>query len=398
MGEADRGTLLTGATGFLGGEVLGRLLERDPETVYVLVRAPSDEEAQRRMETVLTSLFGDPECVPGRVVAIAADVTAPGLGVGLPTRVWLAERVQRIVHCAASVSFGLGLERARASNLEGTRRVLELASLCARRGGLEYLVHVSTAYVSGTHAGVFAEDELDSGQRFRNAYERSKFEAEALVRSYAGSLPVQIVRPSVVVGDSRTGWTTAFNVIYGPLRAFSAGVLAVIPGRRSAPVDVVPVDYVADAILALRGRPGTTYHLAAGERASTIDEVIELASAYTGRRPPRVLPPRLYRRAVHPVLVRSGPKKRRRVLRSSEPLFPYFATRARFDTVRARAALAPQGIEPPPLPTYFERLMAFAEEANWGHAVPARHEAESAIRRASRRPAVPEPAWARRAA
>jgi long-chain acyl-CoA synthetase len=373
----ERGTLITGATGFLGGEVLARLLERDERPVYALVRAGDEQAARARLRGVVEGLTGRAGRWSPRLVAVRGDVTASGLGLGFARREWLAERVDRIIHCAASVSFALGDEESRAINLDGTRRVLDLARLCARRGdGLEHLVHVSTAYVAGDHDGTFGEADLDVGQRWRNGYERSKYEAELLVRERGGELPAQIVRPSIVVGDSRSGWTPAFNVVYGPLRAFCAGALAAIPGRRTAPVDVVPVDYVADSILALAGRPGATHHLVAGERASSVGELIELASAYTGRRPPLVLPPSAYRGLIHPLLVRSGSQKRRRVLRRSEALFPYFSMRVRYDDLRARAALGVQGIEAPPLASYFNRLLDFAEGANWGRELPARHAAE----------------------
>ena len=388
------GILLTGATGFLGGEVLARLLERDRGTVYALVRAPDQAAAQARLDAVLESLMGSAEPWAGRAVAVPGDITAAGLGLGLAEREWLAERVERIIHCAASVSFTLPDSDARAINVGGTERVLDLAEVCSLRGrGLEYVVHVSTAYVAGTFRGRFSERHLDVAQGFRNSYERSKFEAERLVRERQRMLPVQVVRPSIVVGDSRSGWTTAFNVVYAPLRAFALGALAVIPARRSAPVDVVPVDYVADAILALAGRPGTTYHLTAGERASTIRELITLASAYTRRRAPAVVPPAVYRGLIHPVLLRRGTERRRRLLRRSEVLFPYFAMRMRYDDSLAREALAPQGIEPPPLSTYFDRLMDFAEGARWGRRLPARHEADRiAEPRRRQRLARPRPA------
>jgi long-chain acyl-CoA synthetase len=117
---------------------------------------------------------------------------------------------------------------------------------CARSAG-----DISTAYVAGEHTGQFNEDDLDVGQRFRNAYEQSKFEAESLVASRRARLPITVLRPSIVVGESDSGWTTSFNVVYWPLRAFSRGAYLALPARREAPVDVVPVDYVADAIFAL---------------------------------------------------------------------------------------------------------------------------------------------------
>ena len=386
------GVLLTGATGFLGGEVFARLLERDERPVYALVRARSDEEAEARLREVIKSLLGCSEPWSKRAIAVAGDVTSPGLGIEGPRRAWLAERVEGIVHCAASVSFTLGLPESRAINVDGTRRLIELGELCERRGGLDSFVHVSTAYVAGTHDDLFTEADLDLGQDFRNAYERSKFEAEALVRERSSELPIQVVRPSIVVGDSRTGWTPTFNVLYAPLRAFSRGAYPVIPARRSSPVDVVPVDYVADGILALAGRPGTTHHLTAGEGTSSVGELIELASAYAGRPAPRVLPPSLYRRLVHPILVRRGNERRRRALRRTETFFPYFTMRVRYDDTRARKTLRPLGISPPPLRSYFDRLMDFARAAEWGRRPWPRRSslgaASSALRWGSRDPAL----------
>jgi thioester reductase-like protein len=380
MSDHETGTLLTGGTGFLGGEVVGRLLERDERPVYVLVRADSDERASARLDALLDSLLGSAEPWSQRAIAVRGDVTQAWLGMGSRRRDWLAERVGRIVHCAASVSFTLGLAESREINVEGTRRMIELGDLCTRRGGLDSFVHVSTAYVAGTHSGGFAEDDLDVGQGFRNPYERTKFEAECLIRERGWGLPVQVLRPSIVVGDSATGWTPTFNVLYGPMKAFARGAYPAIPARRSSPVDVVPVNYVADAILTLAGRPGTTYHLTAGDRASSVGELIELGSAAASQPRPRVLPPRLYRRLIHPLLVRLGSESRRRALRRSEAYFPYFSMRTRYENTAAREVLEPLGIDVPPLRSYIDRLMRFATVADWGRQPFARHEVMSSGR------------------
>jgi thioester reductase-like protein len=406
MDGDESAILLTGATGFLGGEVLARLLERGERPVYALIRAPSEEAARERLSGVLESLGLESE--EHRVTAVAGDVTEPLLGLDTRRRAALAEFTGRIVHCAASVSFTLGLDESREINVVGTRRMLDLAEFCARvGGGLDSFVHVSTAYVGGTHPEPFCESDLEVGQGFRNAYEQSKFEAEVEVAQRAATLPVQVVRPSIVVGDSRTGWTTSFNVVYGPLKAFDRGAFPVLPARASSPVDIVPVDFVADAIIALAGRPRTTYNLTAGTRASTVGEIVELASAEAGRRPPRIVSPGLYRRAVHPLLVRTGSEARRRALRRSEVYFSYFSAEGGFEAERTLQALAPYGIEPPPLRAYFDRLMAFARAADWGRRPLARHEAAAAVeaplaeparRRPRRRalPRVPAPSqWGR---
>jgi long-chain acyl-CoA synthetase len=231
---------------------------------------------------------------------------------------------------------------------------------------LERVTYVSTAYVAGDRRGIVYEDDREPA-RFRNSYERSKHEAEALVR--ASDRPWTIVRPSIVVGESTTGWTASFNVLYAPLRAFSVGAYPLIPARRRAPVDVVSVDYVADAVAALADHPEAirgTFHLTAGERASSVGEIMELTTERIDRRPPRLISPRLYRRLLHPLALRRVPPSTRRLLSRSEVYFPYFAMRLHFDDARARALLDPMGITPTPLRDYFERIIAFAHAARWG--------------------------------
>src|SRR4051812_19507461 len=366
--------LLTGATGFVGMELLARYLERTHRQVYALVRGSDERDAQRRLDEAVVRMLPDAESYAGRAVAMRGDATAPGLGMGPRARARLAEEIGEIVHAAASVSFTLPLRESRAINVPGTEQVLRLATLAARRGdGLRRLSYISTAYVAGDHHGSFGEDELAIGQSFRNAYEQSKFEAETVVRGHADRLPIQIFRPSIVVGEADTGWTPAFNVIYWPLRAFARGAYKAIPARSTAPVDVVPVSYVADAIFELSGhdaRSGTTYNLAAGERASSVGELLELSADYFERPTPRLVPPTLYRRIVHPLLLRAGDERRRKALEASEAFFPYFAMRVRSATDNASAALAGTGVSVPRLRDYFGRLMDYAVAADWGSAEP----------------------------
>jgi thioester reductase-like protein len=361
--------LLTGATGFVGMELLARYLEQTQRPIYALVRAESDRAAARRVAHTLRGLFGPEHSYAKRVTAVRGDITQPGLGLGR-RREQLAERVGEIVHGAASVSFEQPIDELRAINVEGTQRMLEFGERCQRRGGLRRLSYVSTAYVAGEHAGLFSEDDLDVGQRFRNAYERSKFEAERLVSRWHGRMPITVLRPSIVVGERASGWTNSFNVLYWPLRAFARGAYLAVPARRDAPVDVVPVDYVADAIFALSQAPeaeGATYHLTAGADASTVGELVELATAYFKRPAPRLIAPGPYRRLLHPLLVRASRDERyRRALVQSEIFFPYFAMAVRYDDRRARVALRRSGIAPTPLASYFDQLVGFALSAEWG--------------------------------
>lgn len=356
--------LLTGATGFVGMELLARFLERGDRSVIALVRARSDEAARARIDEVLSNLFGARgRHHAQRVHAVAADLVAPRLGLSARRAEELARRVGTVVHSAASVSFTMPLSEAREINVTGTERMLDFAEMACAHGGLDCYGHVSTAYVAGTHEGRFRERDLDVGQGFNNSYEQSKFEAEKLVRTRDG-LPFTVMRPSIIVGDRRSGWTAAFNVLYWPLRAFARGLFAAVPGVPSAPVDVVSVDYVADAIHALcaeRRGAGETYNLTAGESASTIGEIANIASRYFRRPPPKVLTPSEFGKLEGEVS-----SQQRSALEGSQAYFPYFAIRTVFDDSRARAQLAPAGINVTPLGEYLERLLDFATRSRWG--------------------------------
>jgi thioester reductase-like protein len=374
MMVASGDILLTGATGFVGMELLARYLERGDRDIVTLVRADCHEDAHARLDAVLEDLFGaEARGYRHRVHAVAADLTAPDLGLTEVERARLAERVSKIVHSAASVSFSLPLEDARAINLEGTRRMLELAELARADGGLECYAHISTAFVAGDHSGMFAECDRDVGQEFHNSYEQSKFEAEQLVRSHDG-LPYTILRPSIVVGDSTNGWTAAFNVLYWPLRAFARGLFTAVPAIPSAPVDVVSIDYVADAAYQLCETScgtGVTYHLTAGEHASTIAELAGLASRYFRRPVPKVVPPAEF------AAMTLGAAERK-AMEAGSAYFPYFCMESRFDDREARKRLEPHGITAVPLRDYVDCLLDFATRARWGKRPIARADAFAA--------------------
>ena len=340
--------LMTGATGFVGMELLARVLEHTDRDVVALVRADDDASAQARVDELLTTLV-HPSARPrrGRVRALAADLETPGLGLSPFMREQLTRSVSAVVHCAASVSFTLPLEEARRINVEGTREVVKLASEANARGVLERFVHVSTAYVAGDRIGRISEHDGDVGQGFRNTYERTKLEAEQIVND--SGLPSAIVRPSVIVGDSSTGWTQAFNVIYFPLQAFARGLFPNVPGDPGARLDIVPVDTVADALLELLRGPvrGGVFHIVAGDQATTNAELATMAAEAFDAEPPRFV----------------GLGEDEQAEKRAGALVPYFSVRCTFDSRRARELL---GATPPPLADYFPSLMRYARTASWG--------------------------------
>ena len=179
--------LLTGATGFLGMELLARLIEQDASDIVCLVRAPSAEAAAERLEVVLARLYDERPAAAARVSAVAGDVAVDGLGLAPADRAALLERVTSVIHCAASISFTCRSRRRARSTPAARVRMLELSRELAERGQLRRHVHVSTAYVAGRHRGRFLETELDVGQGFRNTYEQSKFDAERALGERSGT-------------------------------------------------------------------------------------------------------------------------------------------------------------------------------------------------------------------
>ena len=358
--------LITGTTGFLGLEVLARFMQRSRRHVVALVRARDDAHAAERIRNAMGIAFGDPDAHPGRVTAVAADIERPDLGLDSRRLDGLAEQVDRILHAAASVSFDLGLAESRGINVRGTQHMLDFADRAHRRGGLERFTYVSTAYVAGTHRGEFSERDYDVGQEFRNPYERSKWESEGNVRAAASRLPVQIARPSIIVGEQASGWTSAFNVVYGPIRALSTGAYRALPLNRRAPLDVVPVDYVADALFELISRgPNETFHLVAGDRATTTGHVARMTAERFDQPRPRIVSPTIYR-ALYPLLHRAAHGRQRRALEHTQVFIPYLNIGVRFQNQITRARLEPAGISLQPLDDYFPRLLDFAVAADWG--------------------------------
>jgi len=288
--------VITGVTGFVGMEVMARFLQRSQRHIFALIRAQNDADAYQRLRAVLATAFGDPDAHPGRVTAVAGDIERPGLGLNPGCLDELAEQVDRVLHAAASVSFELGLAESRGINVRGTQHMLAFADRARQRGGLERFTYVSTAYVADTYMGEFSEQDYDVRQGFRNPYERSKWESEGFVRAASGRLPVQIARPSIIVGEQASGWTTAFNVLYGPIRAASTGAYRALPLNRRAPLDVVPIDYVADALFELcSAGPNGTFHLVAGDRAPTTGHVARMTAERFDQPRPWIVPPAVYR-------------------------------------------------------------------------------------------------------
>jgi long-chain acyl-CoA synthetase len=276
--------LLTGATGNLGTWLARRLLAEPDLVVIALVRAADPEEASRRLarawwdERELVSAIGT------RIEPVAGDVARPDLGLDPTTLAALVRRTTLVIHAAADLRLDAPLKGLRRTNVTGTANVLEFARAVNSDHGLVRFVHVSTAYVCGRRRGEILEEGLSAADGFANAYEQTKFEAESLVRGAMSDLPVSVVRPVMIVGDSRTGAIATFNTVYGPLLRYLTGRLPLVPAGRGQRLDLVPVDWVADAVVRVAFDPrasGQTFHLAAPAGSGpTLGDVFDVAREF----------------------------------------------------------------------------------------------------------------------
>jgi len=353
---------ITGATGFVGTRLVAELLRTQPAArLALLIRPGKGKSAEERAHAII------PPAERARVQVISGDVSLPNCGIERAAYDQLAAETTRVIHSAATVRFDHSLDEARHMNVEGTRHVLDLA---AKARDLRSFSYVGTSYVAGQRTGLIREDELNVGQSFRNTYEQTKSEAEALVRSRFGSVPCVILRPSIIVGDSQTGVTSSFKMMYWPLKIYARRLWRTVPGYPDAILDIVPVDFVASAVARLAfdsAAVSNTAHLCAGPRASaTIDQVANRAAEFFDGPPPRYIDPRLFFAAIRPLLFLSLWGRKRRVLIDGRVYRDYFSMRMQFDTTNAERLLSPAGISPPPVMDYLDRLFRYCVASEWG--------------------------------
>lgn len=357
-----RTIFVTGGTGLVGSGVLARMLAADPALrAAVLLRDPA------RWPALAAGLGAAAE----RVVPVVGDLLRPGLGLPREARGRLAREVSAVLHFAADTSFSQTLAAARAVNVGGTERALELA---AEWPGVERVVFASTAFVAGRQTGPVSEaDEPSEG--WVNAYEQSKHEAEARVRACGREWLV--LRPSTLVFDTEAGAVRQLNAAHRSLRLWYHGLAPMIPGSEDAPVDVVPSCYVSRAIARLALHPeaaGRTLHLCAGEGALPLGELLDLTyAAWSAREewrrrgvPRPALTDLETYRLFESAVEETGDARFRRVVKSLSHFVPQLALPKRFDT---RAADALLGEAAPPVRSYWPRMAAQLADTAWGPAL-----------------------------
>ena len=344
--------LLTGFPGFIGTRLVARLLAEDTDLRVVAL-------VEQRMAPRARKVAGGLDHAD-RVEVLAGDITAPCLGLAAADHERLAAQATQVHHLAAIYDLSVPSALAERVNVQGTRNVV---AFCAAAPNLERHHYVSTAYVAGCRHGVVREGELEHEAGFKNHYESTKHDAEVVVRASMDDVPTTIYRPAIVVGDSRTGVTQKFDGPYYLLRMLDVlrRLRQPVPqiGRGDAPFNVVPVDFVIDAIATGVASPaarGETLHLTDTQPLTSLALVELLASRFGAARPSYRVPPALFEASLRLRPVRAAfvgiPPESIRYLNHS----------VRFDTERAQAVLAPAGVRCPRFHEYVDVMVSFFTE------------------------------------
>lgn len=362
----------------IGSFLVPRLLHAFPDSrLLLLIRAEDDNSLGLRLERLRSWLRAGGESPSGlaRIEGVAGDICLDGLGVSGRMYRLIQEEVTHIIHGAATIRFDHPLHEARMINVGGTGRILDLADRAAHAGLLKRFLYIGTSSVSGRRGGAIYEHELEQGQEFFNSYEQSKCESERLVRNCMARIPTTIVRPSIVIGDSGTGRTTSFNVVYIPLRLFQRGILDALVGAPDTLMDLVPVDWVTDAttyLLQSEDAIGKTCHLTAGvKRAVTLADLTGQAAEYFDRHAPLSHPRKFSFVSMDEFrarLLRRG-SRAGALIAQLDTLMPYLTVNRLFDSRTTDGLLEGSGIQFPQFAGYADRMFGYCLETNWGKAL-----------------------------
>jgi len=348
----DRETFfITGFPGFIADRLLERLA-RTPSLFILLVQPSWLDRALHEVDRIANLTARSPKDF--RIVQ--GDITQPDLGLNPSDLDHSRQQTTRVFHLAALYDLAVEREPAMRVNVSGTRNVVEFARTLP---SLKHFHHVSTCYVAGKREGAILETELRHDAGYRNFYEESKYLAELEVESVKDQLPVTIHRPSVVCGDSRTGETVKYDGVYYLILYLLRwpSLSSVNIGNHRVSLNLVPVDFVVDAMAALafdENAIGKTLQLSDPSPLSTNELFNAIAGALNGKRS-RITAPTTWVRFL--LMLPPSPA----ITGLPHSAVPYFFVKQLYDCSHAQALLKPHGIHCPPFESYVENIISFVK-------------------------------------
>jgi long-chain acyl-CoA synthetase len=359
---------LTGGTGYIGAHVAANLLDQHDATLNVLVRWRDPRDAELRLWNALQlhlpfSKFYD--YLQAKIRIFRGDLTSPQFGLEPGDYDRLVHTTDSVIHCAASLN-----RKSEKSclnvNLRGTLEVLQLARRAQYYHGLQRFSNVSTVAVAGkrSHEVVSEDHSIEWERSDYDPYARTKKFCEHMVREMLPDVPLTIFRPSIVLGDSRYPQTTQFDMVRSFV--FLAG-LPVLPFRPHDKIDIVNVDFVADAISTLHMKPNPEhdiYHLSSGNGSQTFQELTTALAAEQSKRGPVFLPilEKPFGSIVNTLANRKGPVGHGAAL--MKVFMPYLTWNTVFDNTRV---IAEMGRRPVPFSQYSFPLLRFSRDHNFAY-------------------------------
>jgi thioester reductase-like protein len=359
---------LTGSTGYIGAHIAANLLQDHDAALNLLVRARDPQEAAVRLWSAFQLHMDFPrfyEYFQTRIRIFRGDLTGPKFGLAEDDYDRLVHSTDSIIHCAASLN-----RKSEKSclnvNLRGTLEVVQLGSRVEYYHGLRRFSHVSTVAVAGVrHNEVVTEDQsIDWERSDYDPYARTKKFCEHMIHQLLPHVPRTIFRPSIVLGDSRYAQTTQFDMVRSFV--FLAG-LPVLPFRSNDKIDIVNVDFVADAVATLHQKEKPqfdTYHLSSGSASQTFRELTSALAAARHKRGPLFLPflERPFAAAVNTLSNYRNPVGRGAAL--MKVFMPYLVWNTVFDNARVTTEL---GRKPVPFSQYSYPLLKFSQETQFSY-------------------------------
>jgi thioester reductase-like protein len=357
---------LTGSTGYIGAHVATNLLTEHGASLNLLVRAGDAREAEERLWRALQlhlDFSGFYEFLQTRIRVFRGDLTTERFGLSTDDYDRLVHTTDSIIHCAASLN-RKSEKSCMNVNLRGTLEVLKLGMQVDHYHGLRRFSHVSTVAVAGKRQDevVTEDNSIDWERSDYDPYARTKKFCEHMIRQILPDVPKTIFRPSIVLGDSRRAETTQFDMVRAFV--FLAG-LPVLPLRSKDRVDIVNVDFVADAIATLHVKEKTQfeiYHLSSGRESQTFRQLTESLAAAQDKRGPIYLPflQRPFTSSVNALSNHKSSMGRGAAL--MKVFMPYLTFNTVFDNTRVTSEL---GCKPVPFSQYSYPLLKFSRETNF---------------------------------
>jgi thioester reductase-like protein len=362
---------LTGGTGAVGSAIVPLLLADPATEVRLLMRAESDAALAQRLES-LASFWGWTESSDkrARVKAYRGDAAVPNFNLPDAQYAELTEECTHLIHSAGTVRMNLSIEDARRSAVGSAQATVEFARRLATAGRLQKFEYVSTVGVAGKRPGALPEIWMDESREFHNTYEQAKAEAEDVVRSAIvdEGLPVTVHRPSMVIGDSRDGRIIHFQIFYFICEFLSGRkTLGLFPDFGEVQLDVIPVDWVAEAIVASSRDPATAgriFHLCSGpDRAPRLEALkATVRSAFKAHGlsvPLGIRLPRGGFAALARLAARLAPAAQRKALSTLPIYLDYLADRQGFDNTEYLKWLASRDKHLPQAAAYLPGVLGY---------------------------------------